>query len=316
LKPYFRAFAVGLILFTGSALLEAQHNHIYRSNHLHQVFTNPATSGSEFFPVAALSYQKQWLGINQSPGTLLASTSLRMGNFDFYNPKMFINTSGLKTKERVGLGIGLYSDRNGPVANRGLNMAYAYHLGLENSHLSFGLSGVAEQTVLDGSVWDPITSGDPLLGDGKESFFNFNANFGVYYYSATYYFGLAANHLIPLEDKVNPGETVKQDYIIHGGYLFRSMEEIKIEPSLNIRYLDFETLEYDIRAKVYLQHVHWVALTYRSYKALALTAGMKIRRFYLAYYFEANLSPIINYSAGSHGIHIGMNLGMRRLEGF
>jgi type IX secretion system PorP/SprF family membrane protein len=182
--------------------------------------------------------------------------------------------------------------------------------------LSFGLSGSADQSVLDGSAWDPISPGDPLLEDGKESFFNFNANFGVYYYSATYYTGIAANHLIPLEDKVNPGETVKQDYIVHGGYLFRSMEDIKIEPSVHIRYLDYESLEYDIRAKVYLQHIHWIALTYRSYKALALTAGLKIRRFYLAYNFEANLSPIISYSAGTHGIHIGMNLGMRRLEEF
>lgn len=296
--------------------LKAQHNQIYRNHHLHQVFSNPATSGSEYFPVAVLSYQKQWLGIPHSPATLMASTSLRIGNFDFYNPKMFINTTGIKTRERIGLGIGLYADQNGPFASRGLDIAYAYHIELDHSVISLGLSGIAEQSVMNGSAWDPTTPGDPLLGDGRESFFNFNANFGMYYYSATYYAGVAVNHLLPLKDNVNPGETIKQDYIIHGGYLFRSMEEIKFEPSLNIRYLDYETLEYDIRAKVYLKHIHWMALTYRSYKAIALSAGMKIRRFYLAYYFEANLSPVIRYSAGSHGIHLGMNLGIRRREGF
>ncbi len=316
MRIYLRIVAIVFTLLAGSQLLIAQHNIIYRNHQLHQVFTNPATAGSEFFPVAAISYQKQWLGINQSPGTLLASTSLRMGNFDFYNPKMFINKTSLKTKERVGLGFGLYSDQNGPLASRGVNLAYAYHLIMDNSRLSFGLSGSAEQTVLNGSVWDPITPGDPLLGNGKESYLNFNANIGAYYYGPNYFAGIAANHLIPLEDKVNPGETVKQDYIIHGGYLFRSMEEFKIEPSLNIRYLDYESVEYDIQAKAYLQHVHWIALTYRSYKALAISAGLKIRRFYLAYSFEANLSPIIRYSAGSHGIHLGLNLGIRRLEEF
>lgn len=296
--------------------LEAQHNQIYRNHHLHQVFMNPATSGSEYFPVAVLSFQKQWLGIPHSPGTLLASTSLRMGNFDFYNPKMFLNTSGIKSRERIGLGIGLYSDQNGPLTSRGLDLAYAYHIELDHSVLALGLSGTAEQSVLNGSVWDPITPGDPLLGIEKESFFNFNADFGIYYYGATYFAGAAVNHLLPLKNNVNPEETVKQDYIIHGGYLFRSMEEIKFEPSVNIRYLDYESLEYDVRIKVYLQHIHWLALTYRSYKAVALSAGMKIRRFYLAYYFESNLSPIIRYSAGSHGIYLGMNLGIRRLEGF
>lgn len=300
----------------GCQLLKAQENIIYRSHHLHQIFSNPATAGSEFFPVAAISYGKQWLGFNQSPGTFLASTSLRMGNFNFYNPKMFINKTSLKSKERVGFGIGLYSDQNGPITDRGLNLAYAYHLALDNSRLSFGLSGSVEQSVLDGSTWDPITSGDPLLGNGKESYFNFNANIGAYYYGPSYFAGIAVNHLIPLEDKVNPGETVKQDYIIHGGYLFNSMKDFKFEPSLHVRYLDYKKLEYDIQAKVYLQHVHWIALAYRSYQALALSAGLKIRQFYLAYSFEANLSSMISYSAGSHGIHLGLNLGMRRLEGF
>jgi len=316
LKFSVKIFIAGFILITSSALTLAQMNHVYRNNHLHQVFINPATSGSEFFPVAALSYQKQWLGINQSPGTLLASTSLRIGNFDFYDPKMFINTTNLKAKERVGLGAGLYSDRNGPLINRGFNIAYAYHLTLNKSRLAFGISGVAEQTVLDETVWDPISSGDPLLENQKESFFNFNANVGIYYYSEKYFAGIAVNHLIPLEDKVDPGNTVKQDYILHGGYLFRSMEDIKLEPSLNVRFLDYESLEYDIRMKAYLHHVHWIALTYRSYKALALSGGINIRRYYLAYYYEANLSSMIRYSAGTHGINLGMNLGIRRLEGF
>ena len=44
--------------------------------------------------------------------------------------------------------------------------------------------------------------------------------------------------------------------------------------------------------------------------------GLKVRRFYLAYYYEANLSSMVKYSAGTHGLHLGLNLGMRRLEGF
>ncbi|MCK5138028.1 MAG: PorP/SprF family type IX secretion system membrane protein [Bacteroidales bacterium] len=307
-------FGVAFVLSVENCF--AQHNIIYRNHSLHQVLVNPATAGSEFFPVAALSYQKQWLGISQSPGTIMASTSLRMGNFDFYNPKMFISKSNLKTQERIGLGLGIYSDRNGPVTSRGMNLAYAYHIALSNSRLSFGLSGSAKQSALDGSVWDPITPGDPLLGNGNESYFNFNANVGVYYYGANYFAGFAANHLIPLENKLESGENVKQDYILHGGYLFRSMEDIKIEPSIHFRYLDYEEFEFDLQAKIYFQHIHWVTLAYRSYKALAVMGGLKVRQFYLAYYYEANLSPVIKYSAGTHGLHIGLNLGMRRIEGF
>ena len=305
-----------ILLILGSIPMSAQHNIIYRFHHLHQEMVNPATAGSEYIPVAALSYQKQWLGINQSPSTLLASTSLRIGNFDFYNPKMMINKSRLKLQERIGLGIGIYSDQNGPLASRGINMAYAYHLNFFSSSLALGLAGTMEQTVLNGSSWDPITAGDPLLNAGKESYYNFNANFGIFYSGAQYFAGFAVNHILPLENKIDPGEKVKQDYVLHGGYLFWSMQNLKFEPSINLRYLDYEFLEYDIRAKLYLQHVHWIALTYRSYKALALSAGLKVNRFYIAYQFEANLSSMISYSAGSHGISVGINLGMRSLEGF
>lgn len=305
-----------ILLIRGNGPLYGQHNYIYRFNQLHQEMINPATAGSEFIPVAAITYQKQWLGISHSPSTLLASTSLRIGNFDFYNPKMMVNKSKLKSQERIGMGIGFYTDQNGPLSSRGFNMAYAYHLNFSSSSLAFGLSGTMEQTVLNASSWNPITAGDPLLDGIKESYYNFNANLGVSYSGARYFAGFAVNHLIPLEDKVNPGEKVKQDFVLHGGYLFWDLQDVKFEPSLNLRYLDYEILEYDIRAKVYLQHVHWIALTYRSYKALALSAGLKVKRFYIAYLFEANLSSMVNYSAGSHGISIGMNLGMRGLEGF
>ena len=227
-----------------------------------------------------------------------------------------INTTGIKTKERIGLGFGIYMDQNGPVSSRGLNLAYAYHIKLSSSSLAFGLSGSIEQSVLNGSSWDPITSGDPLLEPIRDSYNEFNANVGIYYSGAQYFAGFAINRLIPFRRKLNPEENVKQVYILHGGYLFRSMEGIKIEPSVHLRFLDYETLEYDIRVKAYLHHIHWIAVTYRSYKALSLSAGMKINRFYLAYQFESNLSSIVRYNAGSHELSFGMNLGMRGIEGF
>ena len=305
-----------ILLIHSVVTLRAQHNFIYRNHQIHQVMVNPATAGSEFVPVAALSFQKQWLGIQHAPSTLLASTSLRLGNVDFYNPKMMINRSRMKTSERIGLGLGIYADQNGPMASRGLNMAYAYHIRLSGSSLSFGLSGTMEQTLREGTSWDPISSADPLLEPTRDSYYNFNANAGVFISGVQYFAGFAVNHLIPLENKLEQGAYVKQDYILHGGYVFRVWKTIQFEPSLHLRYLDYAKLEYDIITKLYIQNVHWLTLTYRSYKALALAAGLKISQFYLAYQFEANLSSIAVYSAGSHTIHLGMNLGMRGLKGF
>jgi len=310
-----------LLLFLSTGLLagidcNAQNNIIYRHHFLNHIFVNPAMSGSEFFPVINLSYNKQWLGINQSPQTMIASTSLRLGNFDFYNPKKFINKTGLKTGERIGMGAGIYFDHNGPLSTSGINLAYSYHVPFEHSRLSFGLSVNGEQSLLDETNWKPVDPNDPIIGNVKERLYSFNANFGSYFYTESYFAGLAVNHLIPLKDKTNPGEIVKQDFMVNAGYLFLKNENIKIEPSIYIRWLDYSDLELDIQGKIYLNHVNWISVIYRSYKALAVMAGFKINQFYLAYSFETNLSPVIKYNAGTHGLNLGMNLGIRRLEGF
>ena len=301
-----------LVHFPGEAV--SQDNVKYRFHYLHPDLINPAITGSGYIPRACISYQKQWLGIAQSPQTMLASGSIRIGNFDFYNPRQMINTSNLRSRERIGLGLSLFSDRNGPATSRGINLAYAYHLPLEHARLSLGISGSAEQRILDETVFRPTDPGDPVLTGVKESYLLFNAAFGAYYYSPGLFAGVAFHDLIPLEDKMQPGEQIKPDMILHGGYLFSSFGRPKMEISANLRFLDLESLEYDIQFRVYIREVHWVALSFRSYQALVLHMGFKIKGFYLAYSYEATLTSMVRYQAGTYAIHLGMNLGVRRIS--
>jgi type IX secretion system PorP/SprF family membrane protein len=290
----------------------SQDNLSYRFHYLHQDLLNPAVTGSEYIPKACLTYQKQWVGIPQSPQSMLATASIRIGNYDFYDPKKFINTTPLRSRERIGLGISLFSDRNGPATTRGAILAYAYHLPLEHARFSLGISASAGQRILDESNFRPTTPGDPLLTGIRESFTLFNASVGAYYYSPGLFGGLAFHNLIPLEDKSHPGEKVRPDLVLHGGYLFSSFGKPALEISMNLRYLDLENLEYDMHFRTYIKQVHWVALSFSSCYTLALHLGMKIRGFYLAYSYEANLSSMIRYQLGTHAIHLGINLGMRR----
>jgi len=307
------AVLISFGLFT-CLLARGQHNMAYRQLDMHEVFYNPAAAGAALLPVTNLSYQKQWLGIPQSPNTLMASGHVRLGSRNFYNPKMMVNTGGLSTGGPVGLGLGMYADQNGPAAARGLNLNYAYHLTLDKAFLGLGIGASVEQQVLSGSSWDPIQAGDPLLGAVKESLFQVNANLGVVYTRETFYGGIAVSHVLPLEDKMDPGKRVAQDFLLHGSYLFPLREAIQWEPALFLRYLDYERFEYDVRIRAYLRQSHWMALTYRSYKALNLSLGFSAGAMYLAYQFEMNLGPLISYSAGTHGIHMGLNLGMRPLD--
>ncbi|MFH0759433.1 MAG: PorP/SprF family type IX secretion system membrane protein [Bacteroidota bacterium] len=300
------------ICFTGQA--GGQDQVIIRSSLLHPELLNPAITGSAFVPQACLSYMKYWTGIPQSPQTLLASTSIRIGNYDFYNPKKLIYTSGLKSRERVGLGIAIFSDSNGPAVTRGIHGTYAYHIQLKKASLSLGITGKAEQRILDGNLFQPTYPGDPVLTGIRESFTSPNADIGAYYYSAKLIGGAAVHNIIPLEDKINPGSKVKPDLVLHGGYLFSSFGKPNMEINLNVRYLDMDVLEYELYLRTYIRKIHWIAVSYKSYRALAFHLGLSIRDIYLAYSFESSLSNIVRYNMGSHGIHLGINLGMRRFN--
>jgi hypothetical protein len=144
----------------------------------------------------------------------------------------------------------------------------------------------------------------------------YNTHMGVYYYSPGLFAGLSAHHFIPVRNGLQPSSRVKPDFIIHGGYLFRSLGDPKLEISANARFLDYSTLEYDLHIRTYIQDYHWLAISYRSYHALAMHLGIKVSAIHLAYTFEANLSNMVRYHMGTHAIHLGLNLGMRRTEGF
>jgi type IX secretion system PorP/SprF family membrane protein len=312
--PSLIQFAVLILLLPWRIL--AQDDVIYRHNFTHPAILNPAITGSEFYPLASLTYQKQWAGIPHSPHSMLASASVRIGNFDFYDPMKLINTSNIRSRERIGLGLSMFGDRNGPAIQRGIQMAYAYHLVLDQARLSLGLSGSAEQRILDETIFTPFNPNDPILSYTRESYTLYNANVGAYYYSAGLFAGLAVHHIIPFKDKLRPATVISPDVVIHGGYLFSSLARPKLEIRLNARILDLERLEYDIHLRSYIQQVHWIALSIRSYKALALHLGIRVSAIHLAYTFEANLSNMVRYNAGTHALHLGFNLGMRRTKGF
>jgi len=305
-----------IAFFLSHGMLAAQNDVIYRQNIIHPTLLNPAITGSEYHPVAALSYQKQWLGIPQSPYSMLASASVRIGNFDFYNPRKLINTSNLKSRERIGLGLTVFGDLNGPASQRGINLSYAYHLSLDDARLSLGLSGTAEQRMVDESIFSAFHPNDPILGYSRESYMLYNANVGAYYYSPGLFAGLAIHHIVPSSERTPEGMKLKPDILFHGGYLFSALGRPRLEISANVRILDFSGFEADLHIRSYIQEFHWLAVSIRSYKAIAMHLGLKISAVHLVYSYEANLSNMVWYNMGTHALHLGINVGMRRIKGF
>ena len=168
----FRRTILIIIVSISFNKLFAQETSIYEDYYLNTFIINPAATGTEYYPVVDLSAKKQWLGFSGAPTTYLLSGNFRMGTYDFYDPKKFINKGPLKVKNRIGLGAALYRDNNGPVSNTGGLISYAYHIPLENENsLSLGFSFISTLHSINSSELKPDQPDDNYLLTGNKSVF-------------------------------------------------------------------------------------------------------------------------------------------------
>ena len=101
-----------------------------------------------------------------------------------------------------------------------------------------------------------------------------------------------------------------------GGYTFRDIGKIDIETSALIKFEDYEKIWFDIHTKFYIYQFYWISVSYYSYNAINLHLGLKvIKNVYIAYGFETNIGEIANYYTGTHMVSIGLNLGLRAVQG-
>ena len=307
-----------ILLITCYINLFSQEGSIYDNYYLNPFIINPAITGAEYYPVAELSVKKQWLSFPDAPTTFLLAGNYRIGQYDFYDPKGFVNKGPLKLANRIGLGAALYRDNNGPLSNTGLILSYAFHVPLnKDSKLSFGISGIGTIYSLNSSILKPDQSNDSYLLTGNGNIFRANLNFGVYYYSDIYFAGLSANKILPDISNVNDQPKELPSYFLIGGYKFMAKSNsLNFEPFLTVKKTGIENITLDIHAKFYIKRLNWLAVSYSTSGKMNFQFGLNLyKMLYAGYNYEYNLSDIASYNSGSHEIYIGINLGLVGIEG-
>lgn len=311
----FKIIQALLAVFSSLAVF-GQSSTILETHYLRPVIINPATAGSEYYPVVDLASGKKWLGIENSSSTQILSTSLRMGNFDFYNPKMYLNKTDFKAKERVGFGAYIFNYSNGPELNQGALLAYAYHLPLKYSNLSFGLSVSYERKSLRTEMLVPLNPFDPVLTREFLPLNYLSFNFGAFYYDRKWFIGLSANELYKVSnDRANKQYKNQDIALTVGGSVFK-YDKIIIEPSINAFLIDLKHFRSDLNIKLYYNYVHWIVFSIRTNYTAGLKFGYKIRNFYVAYEYDLTLTKIIRFNTGNHMLNLGVNLGTRLTDKF
>ena len=291
---------------------------LYSKHYNYEQFVNPAITGRDYYPMVIVAHKKYWLGIKDSPSTTCIGASMRLGTYNFYTPRMMVNKSNFVSKSRVGIGGFMMYETDGPLNYLNGTFTYSYFIPFKNSatQLSFGLSVQFQSYSVNQGMLDPLDDNDPELLKLNDEKFVPEAGFGTYLHDDQFFIGLSVNDLLLSDLPLTNNDITKnkRDFFFLTGYKF-FLKRFELEPSVFIAKINDTPLYKFAQLKLYYMNYNWFAVSYRSTKSLMVSAGFRLRRFYLAYNYEHSASKMMKYFEGSHEIMLGVNIGLYKVEG-
>jgi type IX secretion system PorP/SprF family membrane protein len=285
--------AVILFLFLSVSSFAQQLPH-FSQYYMNDYMLNPAVGGSRPWFEARSFHRYQWEGVTDAPRTYTLSVM------------------GPNKTMKYGLGGYIFTDNVGPTRRTGGALSYAYHLKLNQKlKLSFGLSAGILQFMVDASKITLRDEGDNLLTNGVQSDLLLDAGFGTYLYHEKFFFGFSAPQI--LHNKIQFFKDVPQEgrlanhFFITGGYNFDLNNDIRIIPSIFVKYVSPVPVQYDINLRAIYRKMVWVSVAYRNLDAIPVSVGWNINEnFTLAYAYDMTTTNLKNYSTGTHELMVGV----------
>ncbi|MFO7655925.1 MAG: type IX secretion system membrane protein PorP/SprF [Bacteroidales bacterium] len=289
---------------------------------MNEFLINPSVAGLDGRTSLDLSARKEWLGfVTNTPETYSFSAQTRILKSRYSIKSKLFGSSAYKggSKGRVGLGLNLYNDNNAAIQRTGLQFAYAYHIFIQNSQLSFGLSGSIyqfkisrEQAVLK----DPDDRLNALIGKGT---LIPDATFGMNYMNQKFHLGFSVAQLFQSSFKLSSNFEfsgaedirLRRHYYFIGAYRqkFNRNPKWEYEPSFIIRTNErLQTLS-DLSVKFLFNREYWFGFSARNSGDAIILLGMKFNNLYFAYSFDYSFAGIAKFSNGSHEISLAAKFG-------
>jgi type IX secretion system PorP/SprF family membrane protein len=308
---YFKILILFAVLLSSSATSYSQQLPLFSQYMMNSFLLNPAVAGHDGLTSINLTAREQWLGFENSPRTVAItgqSRLLRSTARGRSSRRSIFSRSG-----NVGIGGYVFNDRNGLIDRTGLQGTYAYHIRMDQSQLSFGISATAFQLKLDERNVLLHNDNDHLLNSSKNALFVPDINLGVYYYHPDYFIGASTAQLLQSTLKFgNDGfkdYKMLRHYYLMAGYGFFFDNGFTVEPSVMVQTTMESQVQADINTRVYYKDEYWGGLSYRTSGAVVMMGGVKVDKYYFGYAFDYTLSSIRKHSFGSHEFMASVKFG-------
>ncbi len=290
-----------LVLLHSGGILLAQQRPIQSLYMFDPLLINPAYAGNQVQLSATAIYRNQWVNLDGAPKTF--TTTIH---------------SGFR-KLRVGAGFILSNDQIGIHNDVGVYGCYSYKIPIsEKATIAFGLQGGFNSLVTDYNKLNLKSLTDPNLS-GVDRKFNPNFGAGLYYRQKNFYAGFSVPYI--LDNKVvgleNVASIAKQQryYYLMSGFTRQLSTNVKIIPSVLLRFQDSAPLSFDLNALFVLYDAVGLGCSYRFQDAVVMLFELQLNdNFHVGYAYDITTSALKQYSNGSHELMINYRVKIPRLH--
>jgi type IX secretion system PorP/SprF family membrane protein len=289
-----KKFILPLLFLMCANVALAQQLPQYSQYFLNEYAINPAVAGKDNFFEARTSQRHQWIGITDAPRTYTLSV---------YGPL---------ARQTMGVGAYVFTDIVGPTRRTGFQASYAYHLKFtDDIRLSLSASLGILNYAMDGSKIDLREDNDPSLGNSYQNNTLPDAKFAMYLYTKKLYVGLTVPQLILNQLDLYQENSIENRLVPHimglVGYKIQISDDLMLEPSVLVKYVNPAPLKMDITLRAYYQEKVWIGLNYRTNESFTPVFGYTYKDFItFAYGYDVLTNNLKNYASGSHEIMLGI----------
>ena len=257
-----RTFYTLVLAFAGITV-HAQQDAQFSQYMFNNLFLTPAYAGVDGITQLTAIHRSQWQGYQSSFGDGGAPTT------------QMVSMNAPIHKLHSGFGAYILNDKLGPQNNLEAQASYAYHLGLKNSKLSFGVKVGIYSMSINGQYYRFVNDGDPLINTGRVSQILPDVGLGLFYRAEKYYIGAGMNHLLrsKFDFGVNESRNALENHInITAGYFYEVNFDLQLQPTILVK-TDLNEYSFDLGVIATLKDKMWGGVSFRQSEAANVLLG-------------------------------------------
>jgi type IX secretion system PorP/SprF family membrane protein len=252
---------------------------------------NPAFAGCHDALSATIMYRNQWVGFKDSPKSQMLSVHTPVDN------------------DRIGLGLLVEKNSIGIFKETSFIGNYAYRMELHDGKLALGLGFGATVYHVAWTELAKTDADDEQLMNNNTSAVLPAFSLGAYYYTKKYFIGISLPMFLSHESDQRTGNYKISNnfsgynYFFTGGYEVGISPQVKLLPSLLIKYHPDNAIQIDYNAQLSLKDRIWLGIGYRNRNMLVGMLQCQLNyQVRMAYSYDFEFGTIGKYTNGSHEI--------------